>query len=179
MEEPMSDAGGSRGEIQVSPEEARFLRRFFRLQALPWMVVIAVFSIFAARWSAPTVIGSAEMEQRLAETVASVDALRAENAALRAALAEEAQRAQAALDRRVGAVEGRVASVEKRSSGSGSRAGDDVAERVAKLEQRLAAASGEQDTLARSNLARLRDLEARLAGLEGPPGASLPAAPAP
>jgi hypothetical protein len=175
----MSDTGGSRGEIQVSPEEVRFLRRFFRLQALPWMVVIAAFSIVAARWSAPVVVGSAEVEQQLSEAVAAIDALRSENAALRAVLDAEAKRVQAALDRRVGAVEGRVAAVEKRSAVPGVRAGGEVAARVAQLEERVAAANGAHETLTRSNLARLRDVEARLSGLEGPSGSAVPAAPMP
>ncbi len=36
------------GEVEVSPEEERFLKRFFRRQALPWFVLAAVISVTSA-----------------------------------------------------------------------------------------------------------------------------------
>jgi hypothetical protein len=53
-----------------------------------------------------------------------------------------------------------------------------VSSRVARLEERLASAAAAQDTITRSNLSRLKDLEARLLNMEGP-NALVPAAPAP
>jgi hypothetical protein len=162
-------------EMQVTQEEARFLRRFFRRQALPWMVALAVVAVVAARWAVPA--ADPGLELRVAESQALMEAIRAENAALRTELDAVSQRIQAAVDRRIGAAEGRIAAVEKRPV---SRASDSsgVKDRVARLEERLASAASAQDTITRSNLSRLKDLEARVLNVEGS-GALVPAAPAP
>jgi hypothetical protein len=162
-------------EMQVTQEEARFLRRFFRRQALPWMLALGVVAVFAARWAVPA--ADPGLELRVAESQALMEAIRVENAALRTELDAVGQRIQAAVDRRIGAAEGRIAAVEKRPV---SRASDSsgVSARVARLEERLASAATAQDTVTRSNLSRLKDLEARLLNIEGP-GAMVPAAPAP
>ena len=68
-------------EIQVSAEERRFLRRFFRREALPWILVLGVAAIGAARWAVPA--AEPGLEMRLRESVAAIESLRAENAALR------------------------------------------------------------------------------------------------
>jgi len=161
--------------MQVTPEEARFLRRFFRRQALPWLVGIGVVAVATARWTVPA--ADPGLELSLAETQAVVEAVRAENAALRTELDAVGQRIQAAVDRRLGAAEGRIAAVEKRPSGRASDASG-VSERVVRLEERLASATTAQDTVTRSNLSRLKDLEARMLNIEGV-GATVPAAPAP
>jgi hypothetical protein len=162
-------------EMQVTQEEARFLRSFFRRQALPWMLALGVVAVVAARWAVPA--ADPGLELRVAESHALVEAVRAENAALRTELDAVSQRIQAAVDRRIGAAEGRIAAVEKRPA---SRASDSsgVSSRVARLEERLASAAAAQDTITRSNLSRLKDLEARLLNMEGP-NALVPAAPAP
>jgi hypothetical protein len=157
-------------EMQVTPEEARFLRRFFRRQALPWMLGLAVAAIAAARWAVPA--ADPGIERRLAESTAAIEALRAENAALRTHVEALGQRVQPAVDRRLAAAESRIAAIEKRPTASASG----VAERVARLEDRLEAATSTHDTVTRSNLARLKELEARMGAFEGSP---LPAAPAP
>jgi hypothetical protein len=161
-------------EMQVTPEEARFLRRFFRRQALPWLLGMVVAAIVAARWAVPA--ADPGIEQRLAESTAAIEALRAENAALRTQLDALGQRVQQpAVDRRLAAAEGRITALEnlpRPAKGDGS----EVAERVSRLEERLASATSATDTVTRSNLARLKDLESRMGALEG---TALPAAPAP
>jgi len=165
----------AKAEMQVTPEEARFLRRFFRLQALPWMAAFSLVAIVAARMAVPAADPGLQMQ--VAEAKAVMEAIRAENAALRTELDAVGQRIQTAVDRRLAAVEGRVAVVEKRPS---ARVKDDsaVGPRIARLEERLASATTSQDTVTRSNLSRLKDLEVRMQNLEGA-GATLPAAPAP
>jgi predicted nucleic acid-binding Zn-ribbon protein len=159
-------------EMQVTPEEARFLRRFFRRQALPWLLALAVLAIAAARWAVPP--ADPGIERRLAESTAAIEALRAESAALRTRLEAVGQQVQPTVDRRIAAAESRIAALEKGSSAGGDASR--VAERVARLEDRLASAASANDTVTRSNLARLKDLESRMGALEGD---ALPAAPAP
>jgi predicted nucleic acid-binding Zn-ribbon protein len=159
-------------EMQVTPEEARFLRRFFRRQALPWLLALAVLAIAAARWAVPP--ADPGIERRLAESTAAIEALRAESAALRTRLEAVGQQVQPTVDRRIAAAESRIAALEKGSSAGGDASR--VAERVVRLEDRLASAASANDTVTRSNLARLKDLESRMGALEGD---ALPAAPAP
>lgn len=165
----------AKAEMQVTPEEARFLRRFFRLQALPWMMAFSIVAIVAARMAVPA--ADPGLATQVAEANAVMEAIRAENAALRTEIDAAGQRVQADVDRRLAAVEGRVAAAEKRPN---ARAKDSsaVGDRVARLEERLASATSSHDTVTRSNLSRLKDLEVRMQNLEGA-GATLPAAPAP
>jgi hypothetical protein len=162
-------------EMKVTPEEARFLRRFFRRQALPWMLALGAVAIVAARWAVPA--ADPGLERRVAETNAVMLAIRAENAALRTELDAVGQRIQAAVDSRLAAAEGRIAAVEKRPSARASD-GSGVKDRVERLEARLTGAASAQDTITRSNLSRLKDLEARMSNVEAV-GSSMPAAPAP
>jgi hypothetical protein len=67
--------------------------------------------------------------------------------------------------------------MEKRPGGS-ARDGSNLAGVAARLEERLASATSAHDTITRSNLARLKDLESRMGELEGA-SAAVPAAPAP
>ena len=165
----------AQAEMHVTPEEARFLRRFFRRQALPWLVVLGGVAIAAARWGVPA--ADPGLAPRLAETQQTLEAMRAENAALRTELDALGQRIQVAVDRRLGAAEERIAVVERRPNG---RAGDgsDLGARLARLEEQLASATTSQDTVTRSSLTRLNELETRMRELEGA-GAAIPAAPAP
>jgi len=160
-------------EMQVTREEARFLRRFFRRQALPWIMVLGVGAIGAARWAVPA--ADPGVEARLAEASAAITALRAENAALRTELEAMGQRVAPAIDRRLQAFEARIAAVETKRGGARD---DSAMAEVVRLEEQLASTTSAHDTITRSNLARLKDLEARMANLEGG-SASLPAAPAP
>lgn len=165
----------AQAEMQVTQEEARFLRRFFRRQALPWMVVLAVVAIAAARWAVPA--ADPDTALRLAETQAMLEAVRAENAALRTELDAVGQRIEAAVDRRLVAAEGRIAAIEKRPAGRSADTSG-MTERLARVEERLASATSAQDTLTRSSLSRLKDLEVRMLEVEGS-GTAIPAAPAP
>jgi phosphoglycolate phosphatase-like HAD superfamily hydrolase len=162
-------------EIQVTPEEARFLRRFFRRQTLPWMVGLGAVAVAAARFAVPPT--DPEIERRLGESVAAIEALRAENAALLTRLEAVGQRMPAELERWLAAAEKRLAAVERRPNPV-VREVPDAEARLRRLEERLVAADSAQDTFARSNLARLKELEGRLASVEGAAPA-LPAAPAP
>ena len=162
-------------EMQVTPAEARFLRRFFRRQALPWILILGVVAIGAARWAVPP--ADPGIERRLAESSAAIAALRAENAALRTELEAMGQRIATAVDRRLAAAESRIAAMEKRPSAT-ARDASGLPELVARLEGRLASTTNAHDTITRSNLARLEDLESRLGTLEGA-AAPLPAAPSP
>ncbi len=71
----MSDVTDSQGgEIEVTPEEERFLRRFFRRQALPYVALLGVMLITAVIWTDDD--GGGEREARIAAAVAQI---RAEN----------------------------------------------------------------------------------------------------
>jgi hypothetical protein len=162
-------------ELQVTPEEARFLRRFFRRQLLPWALGLGAVAVAAARFAVPP--ADPGIERRLSESGAAIESLRAESAALRTQLEALGQRIPRDFERRLAAAEGRLAAVERRPSGAGREASD-VAARLRRLEERLAAAGGAEDSVARSNLARLQELEARMGALEGSAPA-VPAAPSP
>src|SRR3990172_5045047 len=71
---------GQATEMQVTPAEARFLRRFFRRQALPWILILGVVAIGAARWAVPP--ADPGIDRPLPHSSAAIAALRAENAAL-------------------------------------------------------------------------------------------------
>ena len=74
-----------RGEIEVSPEELRFLRGFFRRHSLPYIVLTAVLALGVVWWSDSAVEGDAD---QTAEDRAATEDLRAENQQLRAALSQ-------------------------------------------------------------------------------------------
>ncbi|HZO09360.1 MAG TPA: hypothetical protein VFC77_08280 [Myxococcota bacterium] len=160
--------------IQVSPEEYRFLRRFFRRQALPWVVGLALVAIAAARLAVPEVPRG--VAPRIDEALARIATLERENAALRTELEGMGQRMPSGLERRIAAAESRLLAVERPAAPD--RDAGDVADRVARVEERLASTASAQETVTRSNLTRLRDLEARVDSIEGVPG-SVPAAPMP
>ena len=161
-------------KIEVSPAEYRFLRRFFRRHALPWMLVIGLAAIAAARMAVPDTAPGVAL--RIDEALARIAALEGQNAALRTEIAAMGQRMPGGLDRRLAASEGRLAALERSPGAPG--ADEDVAERVSRVEERLANTSSAQELVTRSNLSRLRDLEARMDAIEAAPG-SVPAAPAP
>ena len=162
-------------EIQVSPEEHRFLRRFFRRQALPWMVALALVAVASARLAVPAMAPGVAL--RLDEAMAKIEALERQNAALRTEIEAMGQRMPGAIERRLASAEGRIAVIERQPAAS-ERDPADVAERIARVEDRLASATSAQETATRSSLSRLRDLEARMDAIAGDSGAA-PAAPAP
>src|SRR5262245_24343763 len=166
---------GQAAEMQVTKEEARFLRRFFRRQALPWMLMLGVVAIGAARWAVPA--ADPGIELRLAETGAAIAALRKENALLRTELDAMGQRVAPAVERRLAGAESRISAMERRP-GASAQGEYATADLVARLEERVASTTSAHDTITRSNLARLKDLEARMGALEGS-AAPVPAAPLP
>lgn len=66
------------GEIEVSPQEKRFLKRFFRRQALPWFVLAAVIGV-ASAWG----LRGGTDDALEARTSAALAQLRSENEKLR------------------------------------------------------------------------------------------------
>ncbi len=68
----MTDSQG--GEIEVTPEEERFLRRFFRRQALPYVALLGVMLITVVIWT-----GDDDGEEREARIAAAVAQIRSEN----------------------------------------------------------------------------------------------------
>ena len=86
------------GEIEVSPEEKRFLKRFFRRQALPWFALAVVIALTSA-WTARDGGDDGAREARMAAAVAQ---LRSENDQLREQLVALSQRMDSGLARRDG-----------------------------------------------------------------------------
>ena len=164
-----------RAQIQVSPEEYRFLRRFFRRQALPWILGLVLVAVAAARMAVPAAAPGVAL--RLDEAMVRIEALEGQNAARRTEIEAMGQRTPSGVERRLASAEGRIAVIERRPAASERNPGD-VAQRIARIEDRLASATTSQETVIRSNLSRLRDLEARMDSVEGVSG-SVPAAPAP
>jgi small-conductance mechanosensitive channel len=81
------------GEMEVTPEEERFLKRFFRRQLLPYFAVLLVISLTSAWWpSEEEAAGALE-----ARTSAALAQLRTENQRLRVALAALSERMDAGL----------------------------------------------------------------------------------
>jgi BMFP domain-containing protein YqiC len=83
----MGDATDPReGEVEITPEERRFLERFFRRQALPWALLLAVISVAGA--VVPTVRGALHARPDAGQalevrTSAALAQLRGENEKLR------------------------------------------------------------------------------------------------
>jgi len=79
--------------MDVTPEEERFLKRFFRRQLLPYFAVLLVISVTSAWWpSEEEEAGALE-----ARTSAALAQLRTENQRLRVALAALSERMDAGL----------------------------------------------------------------------------------
>lgn len=121
-------------ELQVTPEEERFLKRFFRRQLAPWLVLLLGVSLAAGWWGR----GGDDEAAREARTAAAMAQLRNENQRLLeqiAALREQVEAgAQASpgdeLERRVEAARRNVRMIESRVT--------------AALEQRIAALEAQQ-----------------------------------
>jgi hypothetical protein len=82
------------GEIEVTPEEERFLKRFFRRQALPYVLVLVVISVTSAWWPR-----GGDGDAREARAAAALAQLRTEQGRLQADLAALSQRIQVDLAR--------------------------------------------------------------------------------
>ncbi len=182
----MADPGeASTGEIQVSPEEVRFLRGFFRRHALPYLLLGAValaaaLALVAGR-DVPQPGPGAPRESAAPVDTAALQELRAESVRLRGELAElrrwfEAEMARpvargvTAVERRVGAALERLEKLEARvpkavpleplASGDASA----IVARLYQLEQRLAERDRVRTDAEQSILGRLMSLEERVPG---------------
>jgi small-conductance mechanosensitive channel len=81
------------GEIEVTPEEERFLKRFFRRQLLPYFAVLLVIWVTSAWWpSEEETAGALE-----ARTSAALAQMHTENQRLRVTLAGLSERMDAVL----------------------------------------------------------------------------------
>jgi hypothetical protein len=144
-------AGGDprRGEIEVTPEERRFLARFFRRQVWPWFagaVAIAVACAFGLRGAPP------DDEALEARTAAALAQLRSENERLRVAVVALESRvgeALAAPGRQADELERRVEDAQRDLQAMEARVAAALEERLAALESRVAAAPARPDAGAR------------------------------
>lgn len=133
----MSDVTDSQGgEIEVTPEEERFLRRFFRRQALPYVALLGVMLITAVIWTDDD--GGGEREARIAAAVAQIRAENQQFARQLAVVSEQvahkgnADHGANELERRVEDARRNVRMIEARVTASLER-------RLDSLETRLAA----------------------------------------
>ena len=141
------------GEIEVTPEEERFLKRFFRRQLLPYFALLLVISVTSAWWpSEEEEAGALE-----ARTSAAVAQLRTENQRLRAALAALSERMDAGL------------SAQDHGANELERRVEDAKRSVRMIETRVIAATER----------RLDTLESQLAAGAPPPARAAPSGPPP
>ena len=91
----MSEAGEVQtGEMEVTPEERRFLERFFRRQMLPWFGALVVIAVTSA-WALQPDDGG-DREARVAASLAQMSTA---NERLRAELAALTERVEAGASR--------------------------------------------------------------------------------
>lgn len=199
----MAEATPRHEPIVVSPEEERFLKRFFRRQMLPWALILLVIPVTAVWWLADDDGGARE-----ARTSAALAQVRTENQKLHAELAALTERVDTGLSSDHGAdelerrvedakqsvrmIEARVtAALERRldvleaggmhaaalpASGLSAPPPDAAAWDVSAILDRLYAL--EMQSGGGVSVRRVSSLEERIASLETIRG-SLPAAPAP
>lgn len=83
------------GEMEVTPEEERFLKRFFRRQILPWFTILVVIAVTSA-WAFGGGDDGAALEAR---TSAALAQLRGENQRLRQEIGGLSERVDTGLAR--------------------------------------------------------------------------------
>jgi hypothetical protein len=193
-------------ELEVSPEEERFLRRFFRRELRPYLLLMAVIAV-TAMWWWPAGGDTARVQANAAKISgvrAEGERLRAEVAALAARLETKltsSDRGGDELERRVRDARHSVRMIESRITAALDRRLDDLESRVAKsgasrtsfgapppeaaswdvgaILDRLYNLEMRQENEKRSDVRRIARLEERLLRLEGQLGmGSIPAAPA-
>ena len=141
------------GEIEVTPEEERFLKRFFRRQLLPYFAVLLVISVTSVWWpSEEEEAGALE-----ARTSAALAQLRTENQRLKVTLAALSERMDAGL------------SVQDHGANELERRVEDAKRSVRMIEARVIAATER----------RLDALESQLAAGAPEPSQAAPAGPPP
>jgi len=122
------------GEIEVTPQERRFLKRFFRRQILPWALALAVLSVSSAWW-----MGGEDPAQVEARAAAALAQLRSENQRLRADLDALSDHIQSvARSDRGDELEQRVEDAKRSVRMIESRVSAALDERLDRLESRLA-----------------------------------------
>ena len=140
-------------EVQASPEEARFLRRFVRRTVLPWIACVGALAGLAlgVALSPPPPAARVAAEPGAAHASAAQNELRAELASLRDELAALAARAA------------RPAPAPRQAEGASAEAsqGDlaSIRDRVYKLELRQDRKEPERTALQEDLVTRLYDLE--------------------
>ncbi len=140
-------------QMQVTPEEERFLKRFFRRQLLPYFAVLLAISVTSAWWpSDEEEAGALE-----ARTSAALAQLRTENQRLRAALEALSERMDAGL------------SAQDHGANELERQVEDAKRSVRMIEARVIAATER----------RLDALESRLAAGAPKPSLTAPVGPPP
>ncbi len=191
------------GEIEVSPEEMRFLRRFFRRQALPWFAVAVVIALTVSWSSRPKVDDGLEVRvsAALAQLRSENEELRLQVAALSEKVAtprvklegadelerrvEEARRnvkmiearITADLDRRIDALEAQVAQAPAAPASPGAMPADVSAWDASAILERLYALEmqqGQGGSVSPDVSGRLAELERRLARVESPAAPATP-----
>lgn len=186
----MADATDPRGgEIEVSPEEIRFLRGFVRREVLPWAGILLVISLTCVWW-----LGGDDAGQLEARTAAAMAQVRSENQKLRAELeslrvelaaAPSGPGASNELERQLENARQNVRMIETRVTAALERRIDGL---EARLNEGMSAAASPQmgpppDAAAwdvSAILDRLYALEMRLdAAQQGAPVPAAPVAPAP
>jgi small-conductance mechanosensitive channel len=141
------------GEMEVTPEEERFLKRFFRRQLLPYFAVLLVISVTSAWWpSEEEEAGALE-----ARTSAALAQLRTENQRLKAALEALSERMDTGL------------SAQDHGANELERRVEDAKRSVRMIEARVIAATER----------RLDTLESQLATGAPSPSRAAPAGPPP
>jgi small-conductance mechanosensitive channel len=141
------------GEIEVTPEEERFLKRFFRRQLLPYIAVLLVIWVTSAWWPS----GGEEAGALEARTSAALAQLRTENQRLRVALEALSERMDAGL------------SEQDHGANELERRVEDAKRSVRMIEERVIAATER----------RLDALESQLATGAPAPARATPAGPPP
>ena len=187
-------AGEPQGaELEVTPEEERFLKRFFRRQVRPYVLLMAVIAITAAWWSPTGNENSRVMvnAEQIAGVRAEGDQLRAEVAALAARLetklassdrggdelerrVQDARRSvrmiearvTAALDRRLDVLESRVEKSGASRASFGAPPPEAATWDVGAILDRLYSLEMRQGNEQRSDVTRIARLEERLSRLE-------------
>jgi len=138
--------------MEVTPEEKRFLKRFFRRQLLPYFAVLLVISVTSAWWPSEEEAGALE-----ARTSAALAQLRTENQRLKVTLAALSERMDAGL------------SVQDHGANELERRVEDAKRSVRMIEAQVIAATER----------RLDTLESQLATGAPEPSRAAPAGPPP
>jgi small-conductance mechanosensitive channel len=143
-------------EMEVTPEEKRFLKRFFRRQLLPYFAVLLVISVTSAWWpSEEEEAGALE-----ARTSAALAQLRTENQRLKAALETLSERMDTGL------------SAEDNGANELERQVEDAKRSVRMIEARVIAATERRLDTLESQLATGAPEPSRAAPSNPPPEAA-------